>query len=66
VLVALLVSSLLIADAYKQEKTQRIAAQESKNSAIEQKAEAERQRDVAEHSLYFANMQVASLTFDSS
>jgi WD40 repeat protein/serine/threonine protein kinase len=74
VLVALIASSLLIADAYKREKTQRIAARKSENKAlagekragqqekiaVQQKAEAERQRDAAERALYVANMQVAS------
>jgi serine/threonine protein kinase/WD40 repeat protein len=67
VAVASVVSSLLIADAYRKEKTQRIAAQNNEtrattgeNRAKQQEAIAERQRDSAERSLYAANMQVAS------
>jgi WD40 repeat protein/serine/threonine protein kinase/tetratricopeptide (TPR) repeat protein len=67
VLVASLISAGLIADAYKQEKAQRIAAQKSEARALageslatEQRAEAERQRDAADRAVYAAKMQIAS------
>jgi serine/threonine protein kinase len=59
VLVASVVSALLIADAYKQEKTQRIAAQESETRALNGEALAKQQESRAKQQENIANQQKA-------
>jgi WD40 repeat protein/tetratricopeptide (TPR) repeat protein len=59
VLVASLTSALLIADAYKQEKTQRIAAQESETRALNGEALAKQQESRAKQQENIANQQKA-------
>ena len=65
-----LISALLLTNAYRREKMQRIAAQNNETRAVageslamKQTAETERQRDTAERSLYVASMQIASRDF---